>query len=405
MSQSLPTAPSYSQQWPQPAAVPANEPRFAYHRLMKRDPQYRWWRPLAVGSTALGFYLILLVVLVVAMVIMVAVNPTLWADTDMVTSETVNMTDPSEFILTMLSLIILIPACFTGYLLLGPKPVGLLLSVTGKLRFKWLGVCTLAALIVYVIYFGLSFALEALGIVAPTEVPAESIPASPLLMILLVLLLVPFQAAAEEYLFRGLLMQTIGSWLKHPLFAILIPIPLFVLGHLYDIYGQIDVAVFALAAGYLTWRTGGLEAAIGLHVVNNVIIFVLGSVGLADMNATESTLASLISSVCLTVFVTFLMVYLANRFKIERTAGPAPIPPQPQYLAPWPVPYQQGYPQQPGIAQPAFGYYPQVQPPVPPAHPTGAFWAPPEGMNPPAYPPTQPTPSEHNPAQDTEPKQ
>ena len=32
-----------------------------------------------------------------------------------------------------------------------------------------------------------------------------------------------------------------------------------------------DLSVFAAAAGALTWRTGGLEAAIALHVVNNVV--------------------------------------------------------------------------------------------------------------------------------------
>jgi hypothetical protein len=62
----------------------------------------------------------------------------------------------------------------------------------------------------------------------------------------------------------------IGRWLRHPAFAILLPVPLFVLGHGYDLLGQIGVGLFAVAAGWLTWRTGGLEAAIALHVVNNL---------------------------------------------------------------------------------------------------------------------------------------
>ncbi|MCW4463902.1 CPBP family intramembrane metalloprotease [Glutamicibacter sp. MNS18] len=398
MSQSLPFPPDQPRHWPQDAETPTGEPRFAYHRLMRRDPAYRWWRPLALGSTALGFYLVLLVVLVVAMVIMLMTSPSMWMNSDassaLETAESLDMTDPSEFILTMLSLIILIPACFVAYLLLGPKPVGLLWSVLGKLRFKWLGIATLASLIVYIIYFGISFALQAAGVIEAEKVPAESIPDSPLLMIVLVLTLVPFQAAAEEYLFRGLLMQTIGSWLRHPLFAILLPIPLFVIGHLYDVYGQIDVAVFALAAGYLTWRTGGLEAAIGLHVVNNVVLFLLGSVGLLDMNATGSTLGSLISSVCLTAVVTFLMVRLAIRFNVERTAGPAPLPPRTQYLVPWPAPQHPGYQQPPGTQAP-YGYYqPQQQPtPPPPGHPTGAYWSPPPGPVPPAAAQPDPGPA------------
>ncbi|MDF2498717.1 MAG: family intrarane metalloprotease protein, partial [Arthrobacter koreensis] len=63
------------------------------------------------------------------------------------------------------------------------------------------------------------------------------------LMLLVAVAVVPFQAAAEEYAFRGLLMQVIGSWLRHPAFAILLPVPLFVLGHGYGLVGQIDVAI------------------------------------------------------------------------------------------------------------------------------------------------------------------
>jgi len=357
---------------------------------MRRAPEYAWWRPLAVGSTAVGFYIVLTVVLVVGGMLVMLASPAAWMDTafvDSMESETellLDMADPATFILTMLSLIVLLPACYFAYLLLGPKPSGLLWSVAGKLRLKWLGVATLAALVVYVLYFGATLALQAAGVISSEPVPPESVPDSPLLLAILVIALVPFQAAAEEYLFRGMLMQIIGSWLRHPLFAILLPVPLFVLGHLYDLYGQIDIAVFALAAGYLTWRTGGLEAAIGMHVVNNVVLFLLGSAGLADMNADSTSLGSLIASAGLTVALTFIMVRLADRFRIERTAGPAPLPPQPQYLVPWSAP-QNPY----GYTAP--GLYPPAAPGAPQPHPTGAYWAP--VGDPIASPPPPPQPA------------
>ncbi len=386
---------------PSPAgADPHTEPRYAFHRLMRRDRQYRWWRPLAVGGTTLGFYLALTVLIVIAMIAMMLASPTAWMDTGtgdpLAASEelALDMSNPSDFILTMLSLILLIPACFFAYLLLGPKPVGLLWSVTGRLRFRWLAVCLGAALGVYLLYFGGGLLLEKTGVLPSAPVPAQSVPDSPVLMVILVLLLVPFQALAEEYLFRGMLMQIIGAWLKHPLFAILLPLPLFVFGHLYDVYGLLDVAAFALAAGYLTWRTGGLEAAIGMHVVNNVLLFLMGAAGLMDMNATEGSLAALLPSLVLTAVLTFLLVRLADRFGVQRTAGPAPLPPQPEYLVPWstgghphfPQYHQQQYPEQqyPVPGHPAQGNYPPGQAPHP-GHPTGAYWAPPAEQLPP-YP-------------------
>lgn len=390
MSQPVNEPPRPQPQWADAAGPEGEPPRYAFHRLMRRAPEYAWWRPLAVGSTAVGFYIVLTVVLVVGGMLVMLASPAAWMDTafvDSMESETellLDMADPATFILTMLSLIVLLPACYFAYLLLGPKPSGLLWSVAGKLRLKWLGVATLAALVVYVLYFGATLALQAAGVISSEPVPPESVPDSPLLLAILVIALVPFQAAAEEYLFRGMLMQIIGSWLRHPLFAILLPVPLFVLGHLYDLYGQIDIAVFALAAGYLTWRTGGLEAAIGMHVVNNVVLFLLGSAGLADMNADSTSLGSLIASAGLTVALTFIMVRLADRFRIERTAGPAPLPPQPQYLVPWSAP-QNPY----GYTAP--GLYPPAAPGAPQPHPTGAYWAP--VGDPVASPPPPPQPA------------
>lgn len=143
-------------------------------------------------------------------------------------------------------------------------------------------------------------------------------------MVLLVLVLIPFQAAAEEYVFRGYLMQLVGGWLRHPAFAILFPVPLFVLGHGYDVWGAASVGMFAIVAAWLTWRTGGLEAAISLHIVNNVLIFLLGSVALVDANATSGTPVDLLASGLAMIVYAVLADRWAGKLGIARTAGVAP---------------------------------------------------------------------------------
>ena len=70
-------------------------------------------------------------------------------------------------------------------------------------------------------------------------------------------------------------MQMLGTWLRWPLIGILVPVPLFVLGHGYSWLGQIDMAVFALAMGLLAWKTGGLEIPILLHAANNWTLFAI----------------------------------------------------------------------------------------------------------------------------------
>lgn len=102
------------------------------------------------------------------------------------------------------------------------------------------------------------------------------------LYIVLILLIVPFQCYAEELLFRGYLMQTVGRWLKNPVWAIIIPAPIFMVLHGYGLWGLLSVLTMALIAGFLCWYTGGLEAGIGLHIANNVSIFIFGLLGLED---------------------------------------------------------------------------------------------------------------------------
>jgi membrane protease YdiL (CAAX protease family) len=89
-----------------------------------------------------------------------------------------------------------------------------------------------------------------------------------------ILLTSPLQAAAEEYFFRGYLLQAlnlvvpgrwfglVGSALVFALFHGTQNLPLFL-----DRFG------FGLVAGVLVLRTGGLEAGIAAHVVNNVFAF------------------------------------------------------------------------------------------------------------------------------------
>jgi membrane protease YdiL (CAAX protease family) len=270
---------------PAPLNVSPVEP-LAYHRLGRASARYRWWKPLLVGLLGSVLYLVLLLVLALGAALYSLAVPELaeriGAFFDAAIS--LDMTDPYTFAFLLLSLIPLLPALLLATRIVGVQRVGLLSSVAGRLRWHWLLRCAMFAIVIYAA--GTSASLAAAALAGETVAADVSRPELPV-MLLLTLLLVPFQSAAEEYVFRGYLMQTIGGWLRHPAFAILLPIPLFVLGHDYELLGMVDIAVFAAAAGWLTWRTGGLEAAIALHVVNNVSIFGLGAIGLADPNATN----------------------------------------------------------------------------------------------------------------------
>lgn len=151
------------------------------------------------------------------------------------------------------------------------RDTGLLLSVVGRLRHGWLAICAATALVVQGSGTWLVTRFtggEAAG--HGTDVIA---------LLLVVLLTTPLQAAGEEFFFRGWLPQQIGVLVRSPAVALavgtVVSSALFAWAH-----GQqspwllADRFCFGVAACLLAWRTGGLEASVALHAVNNIVVFV-----------------------------------------------------------------------------------------------------------------------------------
>jgi len=91
---------------------------------------------------------------------------------------------------------------------------------------------------------------------------------------LVVLLTTPLQAIGEEYAFRGYAVQAFGALTRRPWIAIVLSAVLFALAHgLQNAPLFLDRFAFGLMAGYVVYRTGGLEAGIALHIWNNLVAF------------------------------------------------------------------------------------------------------------------------------------
>jgi membrane protease YdiL (CAAX protease family) len=285
--------------------VPEPGAPLAFHRLARTGPGRRWWRPLLVLLLASVTYAVLGLGVLFALLALDLVAGTTWSTRAVAES----FTDPLTFGFGFASIALMMPALLLALRLAGPRPVGLVFSVAGGVRWRWLGSALWRAAAVHVV----AFALLLLVVDPATGVPAAFSPRpGAIAFLVLAVLVVPFQAAAEELVFRGFAMQTVGTWLRHPAFAVLLPVPFFVVGHPYDVWGQLEVGVFAVVAGWLAWRTGGLEASVALHVVNNVLLSVLAAFGLADLDATQGSPLSLVSST-LTTLVT--AVWLLRAFR------------------------------------------------------------------------------------------
>lgn len=256
--------PSLSRVDPVPAQAAAPR-RGEYHRLplLARHRRF-WWRPLVALAVFGGSYVAMLIVAMVPLLILGLLVPGLAPS-----EELSDARNPMDMLLMLGLTAVMIPATLLASRLAYGR-ARIVHSVAGRLRWGLMG---RAALVVVPLYLLMNIGGTLVGEWGAFEVPAPS--AGVVAAFAIIVLLVPLQAAAEEYAFRALPMQALGTWLRSPLWGIFLPVPLFVVLHGYDRVGQIDVAVFAIAAGLLAWKTGGLELPILVHVANNWTLFIL----------------------------------------------------------------------------------------------------------------------------------
>ena len=298
---------------PLPGPAEAWVPR-PYTQLL-RGPAHRWWRPL------LG----LLVVLVGIGAILLGTGALLGVAVafGVVDLATVRMTADQWWVLllTNVGLAALIPVSIAAvWLGHGWRP-GWLYSVVGRIRWGWMLAVAAVSTAVTVAGSVLVWALAGWPSGSGTDV---------VVLLLVVALTTPLQAAGEELLFRGWLSQAVGSLIRGALtgavVSALVSAVLFALAHgAQDVWLFLDRLAFGFLASYLVWRTGGLEAAIAVHAVNNVVVFVptILTGGLREaLLVTEAPPALVAADVLVMVVLAVVITVLARRRRVRRVFVP-----------------------------------------------------------------------------------
>lgn len=137
---------------------------------------------------------------------------------------------------------------------------------------------------------------------ALTGQPWGSISAAQLPLLALIFVLVPFQAASEEILFRGYLTQAFGRiFVSRPLIAVAVAV-LFGLVHL-NSYGPVSVPYFILLSlvySLVSLRDGRLELTIGAHAAMNLSALVVANAMLAGGGGDHAGSGAALPAVALT---------------------------------------------------------------------------------------------------------
>ncbi|WP_407416258.1 CPBP family intramembrane glutamic endopeptidase [Methanobrevibacter sp.] len=205
-------------------------------------------------------------------------------------------------ILTNLGVIIMIPSLYLASKIVRDRPFSSYVSSRGGWNYKLYFKALIIPFIMYMIFGAIDFAIKG----------PEGIAHFSWSFLILTLILVPLQCIAEEYVFRGLFMQTFGSWFGIPVLAVILQAIIFALCHGYNNLGIIEVFVSGLFFGFITWKTNGIEVSSAVHTANNFTISLFVMLGIQSTTSSP-TLTDAVISIAFLIILYVVMYYVGKK--------------------------------------------------------------------------------------------
>lgn len=236
-----------------------------------RTPRARWWKG------AISIVVVIAAMLVFSLVlslIAVAVDMILgMQDVQALTEGTIAMT-PAILAATNLSLVAGAGVAMLAHRWINGVKIGYFHSVAPGMRWRWLLISFAIVAPVYLLFAASSFldpAYQSLTFSGTT-----------LAFLLIIILTTPLQAAAEEYMFRGVVQRSVGGWFRSNRWGFIVgtavSATVFSAAHFAgDIWLIVYYLLFGVLLSILTQRTGGLESAIAIHTANNLFLLIVAS--------------------------------------------------------------------------------------------------------------------------------
>ncbi|MGB7964490.1 MAG: CPBP family intramembrane glutamic endopeptidase [Propionicimonas sp.] len=289
-----------------------------YHEFY-RAPRFRWWKPLA----AVGLLIAVMFLLGLA-IGLVAILDDVNAGRITLEEALKGAITPGLFLANNIVLASAIPVALGAHWLVFRQRPGWLLSIQGRFRWRLLGRLLLAAAPLYLVSFGIEALLSG-GLGGLSWRPESAF------MMAVVLLTTPLQSAGEEVAMRGLLARCVGSWFSARrvglVVATTVSAVVFMLLHgAGDIWLNVFYLSVAVAMSVLAWKTGGLEAPIALHVVNNLASMItLPFTDLTGVFNREAGVGSpwVLVNVAIALSAAAAILWQARRLGLPTTAAPA----------------------------------------------------------------------------------
>lgn len=260
--------------------------------------KYRWYKPILVAVLTLILYIVFSILSVVLFGIFfpeLFSSPLLYDPNANPGLETV------EGIYTSVNIALIIPSFFIASKIVRDRPFSSYLSSRGGWNWEIFAKSLVIALVVYAVVTLAEFLI--FGVELDNKFT--------ILTFLAMIIVTLFQAFAEELMCRGFLMQTLGSWFRVPIVAIVLQALFFTVLHSYNLIGLVDILFSGLCYGLVAWYCDGLEVSSALHSVNNITVFLIAGVTTTELS-TEITIDGSLEGMVLSI------VAIAAIFLIER---------------------------------------------------------------------------------------
>ncbi|WP_292600205.1 CPBP family intramembrane glutamic endopeptidase [Methanobrevibacter sp. UBA212] len=202
-------------------------------------------------------------------------------------------------IFTDLSVIVMIPALYIATKIVRDRPFSSYASSRGGWNFKLYLKALIIPFIALMVFQGIDVVING----------ADGTYHFSILFLIASLILVPLQCTAEEFVYRGLIMQTFGSWFKIPVLAIVLQAIIFSVSHGYNSLGLVEVFVSGLIFGFLTWKTNGIEVSSAMHTANNFSISLFIMFGLRSATSSPQ-FNDVVISIVFDIILCAIMYYV-----------------------------------------------------------------------------------------------
>ena len=277
-----------------------NYKEFDYVTYPRQFNSYRWFKPI-LTLILFAFFFIILGVLVTASAALYHfletggdINGFIKRFTN-VTYDNMSVHDLTGCLVYFGTLAMIIPALAMARGIVRDRSFASYSSSRGG----WSHTVFIKSLFIAIIVFGSITYIHTFGFHAPGPHSNQFTKAG----LIALCILCPLQCLGEEYAFRGLLTQTLGSWTRLPILSITLVSIGFAALHPYDRMGQIGVLASGLSLGLAAWIGHGLEVPAALHIVNNLSAFLLEGFGYQKISSSTSTEEMIVTVLINVVYV------------------------------------------------------------------------------------------------------